>query len=350
MIHSTYKNIFGLTCTLYLVLLLAFISSTTAKLPDYVKNLVDLDNNNHLEDVLSKVLIPRVVGSQGHEAVGSYIIGQLEEYGLRVEIDEFIEYTPTFGNLTFKNIIGKFNPSAKEFIALACHYDSKYFPNNPNFVGAIDSGVPVAILLNLAKVLLPSLESVKEKTNIGIMFIFFDGEEAFLEWNQQDSLYGARNLAKKMAKITKSVAGSNEIIRDIDRIEVLVLLDLVGAVNSKFKNFYFNTESLHGGLVQIERDLRKENLLENRNNMFLPEYAHGLIDDDHRPFLEKDVPVLHLIATPFPPQWHKNTDTATNLHWPSIRNFNRILRVFIYEFVTKHTENVDFRVIHKYGK
>lgn len=29
------------------------------------------------------------------------------------------------------------------------------------------------------------------------MFVFFDGEEAFREWSDTDSVYGARNLAKK---------------------------------------------------------------------------------------------------------------------------------------------------------
>lgn len=29
------------------------------------------------------------------------------------------------------------------------------------------------------------------------MFIFFDGEEAFVRWGPDDSIYGARNLAKK---------------------------------------------------------------------------------------------------------------------------------------------------------
>lgn len=30
------------------------------------------------------------------------------------------------------------------------------------------------------------------------MMIFFDGEEAFVEWTESDSLYGSRHLALKM--------------------------------------------------------------------------------------------------------------------------------------------------------
>ena len=97
------------------------------------------------------------------------VCSELKSYGLETEIDQFEANTPIFGNLTFKNIIGKYNPNADEFLAVACHYDSKYFPDIPNFVGAIDSAVPAAILLNLAKVLLPVLENVERKSNIGIM-------------------------------------------------------------------------------------------------------------------------------------------------------------------------------------
>lgn len=30
------------------------------------------------------------------------------------------------------------------------------------------------------------------------MMVFFDGEEAFEEWNESDSLYGSRHLASRM--------------------------------------------------------------------------------------------------------------------------------------------------------
>lgn len=56
-----------------------------------------------------------------------------------------------------------------------------------------------------------------------------------------------------------------------------------------------------------------------------------------------DVPVLHLITTPFPPQWHTPNDNAANLHWPSIRNFNKIFRAFVYEYLQRHKEQVNLR-------
>lgn len=56
-----------------------------------------------------------------------------------------------------------------------------------------------------------------------------------------------------------------------------------------------------------------------------------------------DVPVLHLVSTPFPDVWHTPRDNAANLHWPSIRNFNRVFRSFVYEYLHRHTAPVNLR-------
>lgn len=105
--------------------------------------------------------------------------------------------------------------------------------------------------------------------------IFFDGEEAFKEWTKTDSLYGSRHLAHKWNKLGK-----------VDRIETLVLLDLIGAPNTHFESFYENTEVLHDRLIQIEKHLQKKQHLSGRNSMFVPRISYSSIDDDHRPFLE----------------------------------------------------------------
>lgn len=302
------------------------------------------DDNPHLNEVLSQVLIPRVVGSPGHAAVRQYIEKEMQSLGFNTEIDKFTSGVPIFGNLTFYNIIATYNSDADAFLCLACHYDSKYFKDIPNFVGAIDSAVPCAIMMNVVKVLSSYLnDNIKGRKDIGLMLIFFDGEEAFLNWDAQDSVYGSRHLAQKLSQST-SMLRSNQQVRNIDKIEVLVLLDLIGAANAKFLNFFPNTQSLHGCLSDIERSLSKQKQLEGRNLMFLRQYSSGYVDDDHRPFLQQNVPVLHLISTPFPKQWHTADDNAENLHWPSIRNFNKVLRVFVYEYLNRHTDDVNFRV------
>lgn len=87
---------------------------------------------------------------------------------VNVELDEFSATTPVFGNLTFTNIIGKLNANADSYLALACHYDSKYFPNE-YFEAATDSAVPCSIMLNLLKTLMPALDNFRGRNDISLM-------------------------------------------------------------------------------------------------------------------------------------------------------------------------------------
>ena len=68
----------------------------------------------------------------------------------------------------------------------------------PGFLGATDSAVPCAQMLNLAHTMKLDLDDHKSfKSDLTLQFIFFDGEEAFKQWTDTDSIYGARHLADK---------------------------------------------------------------------------------------------------------------------------------------------------------
>lgn len=71
------------------------------------------------------------------------------------------------------------------------------------FVGATDSAMSCAMMLDLAEILDPLLNSRLERLEDGLeddedvaettlQLIFFDGEEAFKDWTDTDSIYGAR--------------------------------------------------------------------------------------------------------------------------------------------------------------
>jgi glutaminyl-peptide cyclotransferase len=75
----------------------------------------------------------------------------------KVESDPFEENTPIFGRLQFENIVATLNPNARRYLVLACHYDSKYYRES-DFVGATDSAVPCAMMINLAHILAQPLK------------------------------------------------------------------------------------------------------------------------------------------------------------------------------------------------
>ncbi|XP_044585910.1 glutaminyl-peptide cyclotransferase-like [Cotesia glomerata] len=300
-----------------------------------VRTLASLSNVSHVEELLNEICIVRVVGSLNHAKVKNYIKKTMRNLGWSLETDEFYDVTPTFGKLKFENIITTLNPNAKRYLTLACHYDSKY-SREGNFVGATDSAVPCAQLLNLATVMQKQLEPLKH-AELSLMFIFFDGEEAFDTWGPTDSIYGARHLADKWHSV-KQTYGDEDDISNLDKMDVLVLLDLIGATNPNFYNFFDSTVRWYSQLILAEKSLADLSLLKNyfghipSRKYFQPQSVNSYIEDDHIPFLKKNVPILHLIPHPFPDVWHKPSDNLRNIDLTTTENLNKILRLFVASY------------------
>uniref|UniRef100_A0A5F9CBX7 Glutaminyl-peptide cyclotransferase n=1 Tax=Oryctolagus cuniculus TaxID=9986 RepID=A0A5F9CBX7_RABIT len=231
---------------------------------------------------LRPLLIERYPGSPGSYAARQHIMQRIQRLQADwvLEVDTFLSNTP-YGIRSFSNIISTLNPSTKRHLVLACHYDSKYFPrwDNRVFVGATDSAVPCAMMLELARALDKQLLSLKD---------------------------------------------------------LLVLLDLIGASNPTFPNFFSNTARWFNRFKAIEQELHELGLLKDHSleRQYFQNFGYGgLIQDDHIPFLRKGVPVLHLIPSPFPEVWHSMDDDEGSLDESTIDNLNKILQAFVAEYL-----------------
>ncbi|XP_065585540.1 glutaminyl-peptide cyclotransferase [Cyrtonyx montezumae] len=294
------------------------------------------------ENDLRPILIERYPGSPGNYAVRQHIKERLQrlQAGWEIEEDTFQKYTP-YGYQTFSNIISTVNPSAKRHLVLACHYDSKFFGpqwHGRVFVGATDSAVPCAMMLELARALDNKLQSIQmssaSRPDLSLQLIFFDGEEAFVRWSPSDSLYGSQHLAQKMVS-TPHPPGSTTT-NQLQGMDLLILLDLIGAPNPVFPDYFPNTSRWFQRLQAIEQKLHSMNLLKNHldeTQYFQNNVHRGLVEDDHVPFLLRGVPVLHLIPSPFPEVWHTMEDTEENLDQTTIENLSKILQVFVLEYL-----------------
>ncbi|XP_072932249.1 glutaminyl-peptide cyclotransferase-like [Epargyreus clarus] len=297
-----------------------------------VRDLAKLSDEQHFRAVLEEILIPRVVGTPNHEKVGNYIVKQMRDLGWDVTEDVFADRTPVFGTLNFRNIVAKLNPNADRYLVLACHYDSKYTREHV-FVGATDSAVPCAMMINLAKVMSSLLEPLKQNS-LSIMFIFFDGEEAFRQWGPNDSIYGARHLAKQWHG-TEYKDGANHL----QRMDVLVLLDLLGTPDPIFYSYFASTEKWFIRLASAEQRLAELGHMrgysqgKNEQTYFRLLSSSASIEDDHIPFLRRNVDILHVIPNPFPSVWHTEHDTMAALDFNTIENLNKIFRVFVAEYL-----------------
>jgi len=101
---------------------------------------------------------------------------------------------------------------------------------------------------------------------------------------------------------------------ELDGIEHLILLDLLGAPNPSIRSYFTDTAWLFDSLASAEQRLHKSGVLVGSEggagfqSFFLPrrhgESRNGSIVDDYVPFLRRGVNVLHLIPLPYPGVWH----------------------------------------------
>lgn len=201
------------------------------------------------------MLIPRVSGTEGIQTVRDHIVTYVQRLpgDWKVELDAFEDETP-MGPRSFVNIVASFGADTyprKKRTIFACHYDSKFFEAPSYFVGATDSAVSCALLLHLGKVVSTFVAEEPEPTRPAVFdLIFFDGEEAFVEWTHDDSLYGSRHLAQKWAsEVVESLPSKP---RRIQNVRGMVLLDLIGAKNMQFMPFIPSTFSHYVRLREVE--------------------------------------------------------------------------------------------------
>ncbi|KAK4136795.1 hypothetical protein BT67DRAFT_448094 [Trichocladium antarcticum] len=324
--------------------------------------------------LLSPLLVPRVPGTPAHAQVqhhlASFVRTQLHP-SWTLEWHNTTATTPATGpdvRVPFANLIlrrdppwttttrGRGSGSGSGDVArltLAAHYDSLYRPEG--FVGAVDSAVPCAVLMAVARavdaaltrrwegraeVVGDGLEDDGEEEEKGVQILWLDGEEAWVEWSEADSLYGSRALAETW-EYTRYEAGST-FSTPLEAISLFVLLDLLGAPEPNVPSYFLKTHWAYQKMATIEARLRALGVLEAKTRKpFLPEsnkearqfYGRGYVADDHVPFMRRGVDILHLIPSPFPSVWHTMDDDGAHLDVPTIRDWTRIVTAFVAEWM-----------------
>ncbi|XP_037071876.1 glutaminyl-peptide cyclotransferase-like isoform X2 [Pollicipes pollicipes] len=268
-----------------------------------------------------------------------HLVDVLTRLGWTVDGDRTFKMQTPLGEMPFTNVVATHDPAAPRRLVLACHYDSIY--GRDAFVAATDSAVPCAMMLYLAHLMTSRyLDPIKGRSDTTLQLMFLDGEEAIVEWTDDDSIYGARHLAGELQQTAcqATTACSNTSLTELDRIDLFVLLDLLGAKEPAIANYLSNTNAEFRHLVSVERKLRKKGLLPEVPKIFRYMKSWGFrgppqVADDHLPFLHKGVRVLHLIPVPFPAVWHRDDDDASVVHAPTVTALGRVLRTFVAEWL-----------------
>lgn len=285
------------------------------------------------DDILPNILVVRKPGTAGIIKVKNYIARTLKDVGWTIEEHSFEEAPPASYSkhpITFTNVIATYNPAAKRRLVLACHYDSKATPEG--FLGAIDSAVPCAMLIEIANSLKGRLS--ESPNDLSLQLLFLDGEEAFVEWTAADSLYGARNLAEKWEKESWPIGESSDK-NTLHSIDLFVLLDLLGEANPNFLSKQGVDNHKH-----YTEMIRIEDILNDGKHYFQNRRVSANVQDDHIPFLQRNVPILHIISLPFPKNWHVITDNGDNIDYKTVHRLMKIFTVFTAEYLHLDSETL----------
>lgn len=231
---------------------------------------------------------PRAAGSEGAAKTRAYIRKELDALGLQVVEQPFDAQTPA-GTIPMVNLIATVPGASPNRILFASHYDTKRFTEF-SFVGANDSGSSTAFLLEFARV----LKARRNATTIEL--VFFDGEEAFGEW-ETGNTWGSRHY----------VAAAR---RDgtLQRIKAMILVDMIGEKDPVFKRESNSTPWLTDIIWSTARKLGRQEFVD----------AETPVEDDHIPFLEAGIPAVDIIDLEYP-YWHEAEDTIDKLSPQSLQ-------------------------------
>jgi hypothetical protein len=139
---------------------------------------------------------------------------------------------------------------------------------------------------------------------------------------------------------TRYEAGSS-FSTPLEAISLFVLLDLLGTAEPNIPSYFPSTHWAYQHVAKIEDRLRKLGVLETKpRKPFLGEsdkegaqFFRGFVQDDHVPFMQRGVDILHIIPTPFPAVWHTMDDDGAHLDVPTIRDWARIMTAFVAEWM-----------------
>jgi glutaminyl-peptide cyclotransferase len=235
---------------------------------------------------------PRPAGSENMRRSQEYIHAQLKSFGCAYEDDDFHAQTP-IGSVAMKNIVAKIPGKSPGILLLGTHYDTGAEGRVPRdkFLGADDGGSSTGLLLELARNL------CNRQNNLTIWIAFFDGEESYVKWSDTDSTFGSRQMAAQLA-----------LSGEIKRIKAFLLADLIGGPNLRIKRESNSTPWLTDLVWATAARL-------GYSATFISDET--TIEDDHLPFLHRNVPSVDVIDLE-QPYWHTLDDTLDKIHGRSL--------------------------------
>jgi hypothetical protein len=256
---------------------------------------------------------PRISGSEGMRKQQVLLQKHFTAHGARVEFQRFpAKQNSQREPVQMANLIARWQPERERRVILAAHYDTKPIADQePNirkwrepFVSANDGGSGVALLMELAH----HMKSLK--TNVGVDFVLFDGEE-FIHERGDDLFFGSRQFAAQYRKAKKPPV-----------YIAVIVLDMIGGKGARFpieQNSWFNAGPLVMDLWNTAEELGCSAFQKRQGPS---------VQDDHVPLNRAGIPAVDIIDFSYR-HWHRLTDVPENCSGDSLEQVAKVLSVWL---------------------
>jgi hypothetical protein len=273
----------------------------------------------YLQDICD--IGPRMSGSRAMKKQQDLIKKHFEDLGAKVTLQTWdAEQNSIKGKIGMTNIIVSFKPEMKRRVILCSHYDTRPFADQEDdprlakkpdaFISANDGGSGVAFLMELG-------HHMKDlKTQVGVDFVFFDGEELiFVKDGPRKDRYfiGSEHFARTWLRTPGKCEYS-----------AAVLLDMIAGREIRFPVEVNSARGANNKKLceEIWGIAREQNV-----KAFVPMWGHE-VQDDHLSLQNVHIPAIDIIDFDYP-HWHKLSDTPAQCSGKSMEDVAKVLSVWL---------------------
>jgi hypothetical protein len=257
---------------------------------------------------------PRISGTEGMRQQQELLKKHFTEQSGQVRLQPFTarqrsRKTPT----EMANLIVSWHPERQRRVILCSHYDTRPIADNERdprrwrepFVSANDGGSGVALLMELAH----HMKGLK--TEVGVDFVLFDGEEYIYDKDVDKYFFGSDYFGQEYRRT-----------RTKQHYLAAILLDMIGGKDARFPAEE-NSLLAAGPLVQeVWKIAADQGCAAFRN-----EWQQG-VNDDHVALNRAGIPAIDIIDFSYP-HWHKLSDVPENCSGESLAQVARVLAVWL---------------------
>ncbi len=257
---------------------------------------------------------PRMSGTPAMRKQIAMIRKHFEGLGAKVEEQTFSAKQVTRENpVEMTNLIVSFHPERKRRVILCSHYDTRPIADQEKdprkwretFVSANDGGSGVALLMELG-------HHMKDiKTQVGVDFVFFDGEEYIWKPRVDEYFFGSKHFAQTWRKMKARPDYS-----------AAVLLDMIAGKNARFPVEGYSWQRARAVVQEVWGVAR-----ELRSPMFVDQPGEYVLDD-HTALHGAGIAAIDIIDFSYP-HWHRLSDTPANCSAESLAEVARVLTTWL---------------------